>query len=297
MRQRAIGTFGAAALAAVLVAQAAGQVGNQFRLDLGLIARSGDPATGIQDFSGPVNIMPGQRVRVEMRYRVVDLVSNNVASRGLSAAEIAISNDRGSAAGTVERSTLTDSQLAPGAFAPLGNGALNPDFSGQTDLANTGMMEPFRAGLQTNTSLANGAYYFGQSQLRGPAGLRLDGQGFSILPLVLAAPAHQSWSGPSTANIAPADTDTNPSSWAIYSFDYIASASFSGPITFSASVLPGQTGQAFQFFTRTGTVNNTVPVIGNNFTNASLTINVIPGPGAGAAISLSALMLATRRRR
>lgn len=273
-------------------------IGSQFRLDLSLVARTGDPETGIADVTGPAVISNTQSIRIELRYRIADLAANDVASRGLGTTHVNFRSNRTVAAGSVRRSTLTNAQLNPGSFTPTNSGVLNPDNSGQSDLENTGTPEPFRA-WGSDQSPGNGGEPRPGSGLPFNNTLRIDGNGFTINPFVLAPPMHLSWLGTTSTNIGPANTNTNPAVWALYSFDYVPSPNYVGSITFSADAIADpQTGNKFSFFTRTGTLNNAVPVSDGTFasTPGAITITVVPAPAATTPLALLALAVMRRRR-
>jgi len=268
-------------------------VNNAFRLDLAFAARTGDPNVSIQDITGPVTIQSGQTVRLELRYRIADLQADNVGSSGLAAVQLHLTNDQGPGAGAIARSQLTQFQADHiGAGYALNSPILDPDATGAA-AGSTGLIDPFRGGLDSDIASSNG---FPTGANPNPSRLSMDLAGNTIVPLSLAAPGQLSFLGsqPSAAN-----TDSNQAVWALYSFDYTAASTFTGPITFTMSEdFDIHTGVKFAFFTRSASN----PGI-NTFqesqlaTIASITINVVPAPAAGAGLGLVLLPLMLGRRR
>ena len=267
-------------------------VDGNFRLDLSLIARTGDPNVSIQDLQGPVTIQPGQTIRLETRYRIADLAADNVGSVGLAVATLHITNNVGSAAGSLGISQLTDYQADPiGSGYAYSTPPLNPDTTGAAGLR--GLIGPFRGGLASDTSETNGRYYDASGGAH--AGLTMAASGSFTDAIILAASGQNSYTGtaPSAAN-----TNSNLTTWAIYSFDYTAAANFSGAVTFTvAPDSDPNTLNAFGFFSRS-TSNPGISTfeVSKLYTAASITINVVPAPGTAVVLALAAPALVRRRR-
>jgi hypothetical protein len=214
--------------------------GQNFELVLSLVARSVDPVTGVKTDVQATGILPNGTFEVELRYRISDLAADAVGSRGLSSAQIEFSivADAGV---TVSRAQLTNYQLDPLSFGPPGNGALDPDTTGLVTGSVTGLIGAFRGGLVSDTSPSNPA----------PTLTR-----FSIIPLTIAAPGHQSWG--TTGNPSPGNTNANLNMWPVYTFQIVV-PSGSGAVVTARTVADLITGNRFGLFLRDGTQNLPAP--------------------------------------
>lgn len=270
------------AAAVVACAGSAAVAQTDFRLDLSFVARQVNNGVVSDLGSGAVNAVPGSTYRVELRYRIADLKADNIGSRGLTTAQIrfATSGTGASAITGMTRSTLTNQQRT--SSTPL-----NPDASGLAS-GFTGLIGPFRTFLPDDSFVANGTPSINP---------------FSILPVsAFGAPNHYSWTDTTgtPANPSAANTNAGTLTWALYSFDFTYNG---GQVAFSATPdADPTTGNSFQFFTRTGSTNNTVPITSQpsnaaqiGFTSAGLVF--VPAPGAASLLALGGLLAARRARR
>lgn len=256
---------------------------SEFRLELSLVARSVSGAAGtevitdVQD-GGTVQGVVGTRYRVELRYRVRDLLADEVGSRGLSAALIQLTR-AGSSTGVTSRGLLTFRQVDDAL-------PLNPDTSGITtpgDGPLTGLVGPFRGGVMMDGASVNG----------GPDGLA--GLTTPLVPLALSAPQHLSWRvGPGTDAPSAMNTDANPARWTVYTFEFVYQG---GTVLLRASALgDSETGNRFACFVQRGTVADPVPVASASSVDASLMFTDGLGAcctGAGCAVVSAAACAGT----
>ena len=270
--KKVVGLLALAAIASPAVAQ-------NFRLDLSLTARAVNGLGEVSDIQtgGSVNAVAGTTYRVELRYRIADLTADTTGSRGLSSANIIFSRT-GTGTGAQSASFLTNDQGAAAAISEPDTSGITLS-SGDLSVDTTGLIGEFRGGLVANTDPAN-------------AGGGALGNGWSIVPLALSAPNHNSWRNSGTANPSAANTNAGTLVWAIYSFDFVYQG---GQVDFRASALADAgTGNRFGYFARTGTSNNPIPQTSNLASDG--TISFVPAPGAAALLGLGGLIAARRRR-
>lgn len=269
-----------------------GQNSANYSLELWLAARDTTtpiPASGawtgtVSDAAGPVVIGPGQTVRLEIRYRIIDSngFDDGFASQGLIASSLNVTTGLSSAFGSFLRpgsandfgARLTNNQR--GGVSQSGTMPAFPNDSSNSSVApiNFGLHGPFRTGVFPNS---NGVEVPGQLAIS------------NVLPISTSSPGHVAF-----------DDQGNQTStfWAIYSFNYTAPAvvnsAFTVPITVTAagdttliSLLNLDSGGEINNFTL-GTAQRTF--------STTLNVQVTPAPGAAALLGLGGLV-ATRRRR
>lgn len=220
------------------------------RLDLRIVPQIGTPATSVVDTTAsmlPPPSGPGQAIRFEVQYRIVDLdVEDLVLPAGLRSAIMNISTT----------GLPTDWTLRPAALsqeeANLADGAPPPttDSSGPAlptaDSANpAGLHHPFRGALP------------------GPVGTEYNGH-------VAAAPA--AINGIRPLSNAPNDQGVlGPFWYGLYSFDVVAgSGAFTQPFTLTAELVPTPPSTTrFTYFDDGGPV----ALASSNATPGSVTIN------------------------
>lgn len=199
-----------------------------FRLDLTMVARSVTGTPGSETLTdlptGPISAVVGTRYRVEVRYRIADLVSDSVGSTGLVSTQIELRPSGVGQYANLRRSPLSNAQTDS---ANSGN----PDTSGLTLAEDqlTGLVGPFRSGLTADNSTGNG----GNSS---PPYIVSLSSPFYCIPLSLTPPAHKSWTGGSAPTSQ--NTNTNPAVWSIYAFEFVYQG---GSLTWTASALPDPT--------------------------------------------------------
>ncbi len=255
---------------------------NQFRLDLFLVARSisgsvgAEIVTDIQE-GGVVQATPGTRYRVEVRYRIADLVSDNVGSRGLAATSLLFTRS-GNGVGTTSRGFLTFHQQQSA-------NVLNPDVSGITTAADgpaTGIIGPYRDGLAEDAAAGNNS----------PDGISTP-PGVTIIPLTLAVPNHRSWtsvtSGPIPAP-SPANTNANLTRWALYTFDVVY-----GSGSVNLSVQPEVDPTTLNSFGHYPFGNRLSIQTDRQFTPG--TISFVPTPASMGPLAVLCTVTAGRRKR
>lgn len=258
---------------------------NQFRLDLFLVARSisgpvgAETVTDIQE-GGQVQATPGIRYWVEVRYRIADLVADNVGSRGFAAADLQFTRS-GTGTGTTSRGFLTFHQQESSTV-------VNPDSSGITTAADgptTGLIGPYRGGLPNDTGAANSS----------PDGTSTP-PGTGIRPTTLAVPNHRSWTDLTAGSIptpSAANTNANLTRWALYTFDFVYG---SGSVEFSVAPLADPfTFNAFGYFAQVGSNTGLTFRTDRQFTPG--TIAFVPSPAAAASVLALLGMSVVRRRR
>lgn len=258
------------ALSALVLAAAAGSasavVDPNFRLEVQLVPRIGDAATGLTDFvpdqANPVPcINVGDKLNIEIRYRILDQnTADNQSSRGLNAAVMNVSSN---SAGMLSAANLTfvqatgaDADSTP--FVPH----INPDLTG--DSGDVGLHNAFRTGLGGGPG-ANGNF-------------AVPGQISTILPLNTSTPNQGS-------------TSTGSRFWSVYSFTFMPTDA--GDFSFTLDVTQ------WSFWRRTGTTGTeTNPLDGATGSSGTSTIRVkvLPAPGAAALLGLGGLIAARRRR-
>lgn len=281
------------ALAAVFAVGSSSSAQN-FRLDLFLVARENTgtaDAPILSDIGGTqasreavrpqtptgnvVNAVVGQSYRVELRYRIADLIRDTTGSRGLSSANIAFATSfSGPAPTAMQRAALTEHQAGATTI-------LDPDTSGYIiDPAGplTGLIGEFRGGLVTDADSWNG--------------MPNAAQPWTITPLALSSPGHNSWRTSQNPTEAPSanNTDINGQLWSIYAFDFVYNG---GQVQFVASALANpQTTNRFGYFAR-AFHNAGIPQTSNLAHDGLITF--IPAPAAAPLLAVAALGMRRRR--
>jgi hypothetical protein len=285
----------ASAAAAFLIATPL--MAQDFRLDLFLVARevSGPQnAPTIQDIGGTqdsretvrpqtltgnvVNAAVGSTYRVELRYRIKDLVADDFGSRGLSIANISFNTTfDGPAPTAMRRSDLSAHQFD-------GSTILDPDATGLAQIVYpgtgpaTGLIGEFRGWLAADSDPLNG--------------VPTPSSNWLIQPFAVTAPNHNSWRASGTQLPNPGNTDANGQLWGIYAFDFVYNG---GQVSFSASALVEPlSGNRFGFFRRRLPSDDPFPQSSNLATDGMITF--VPAPGSIVGLALTALYTIRRRR-
>lgn len=274
MKKFVLSSLALAALAGTAVAQ-------PVRLELQIVRQAGTLPGVITDIdvNSTVTANPGDVLRFEMQYRILDLDTNDsIVPAGLTAATIDIT----STTGTLLRGQLSrfEAQLA---------GALNPptstDSSGLPSgsaSVRRGLHSPFRGGLSNsnnNDLPSNGVV---NVDINPDPALYTPGPGNTLISVTPLAISQHNQGNP--------DVGSDNEWWfGLYTFEYIVGST--NDVINVAAVADPQTFNSFGYF------NDGVPVplTSGNSTSASYRI-IVPAPGSVALLGLGGLLVARRRR-
>jgi len=272
-------------LSVLAVAALAGTANAQARLELRLVRQSGNVTTpagaGVTDvdINNVYSGAPGDVLRFELQYRVVDLDdTDDITPAGLSSGTINISTTTG----TLTRAQLSRFEAQLAATTP----PTSTDTSGlPTPAANSGrrgLHAPFRGGLadaNNNDLPANGIV---NVDTNADPNLYTPGPGNTLLSIT---PVSVSQNNQGNAN-----NGIDNSGWyGLYSFNYTVGAT--NTFVVAAAIADPQTGNSYGYFND----GVAVPVTSQVSTGASYRI-IVPAPGAAALVGLGGLLVARRRR-
>ncbi|MFN7022587.1 MAG: hypothetical protein ACK4WH_14855 [Phycisphaerales bacterium] len=265
----------------VLAALAGTAVAQPVRMELRLVRQDGTPPGTVTDIDidSSVTANPGDVLRFEMQYRILDLdLNDDIFPAGLTAATIDIT----SSTGTLLRGQLSrfEAQLA---------GALNPptstDSSGLPSgsaSGRQGLHSPFRGGLSNannNDLPSNGV---SNVDINPDPALYTPGPGNTLLSVTPLAISQHNQGNP--------DVGSDNEWWfGLYTFTYTVGNS--NDVINANNVADPQTFNSFGYFSD----GLAVPLTSGNSVGASYRI-IGPAPGSVALLGLGGLLVARRRR-
>jgi hypothetical protein len=249
--------FAAGVVAGGLGLATADAFAQNFRLDLFFTPRNVSSNSTVEDITrSRIVQLPAGVYRIELRYRITNLTADTTTTRGLFTTEIMVrATGPAAAAGSGAawtRASLTNHQATNSTY-------LNPDATGLVP-GFSGMIEPFRGGLLSDSDVNNG----GQT-LAFPA--------FTIKPLSLSNPGQ--WSGLTCGPTDICDPNRLIPGFGLFAFNVVYTGS--GRLNlYASSAADAMTGVRFAHYVRAGAVNDPVPRSSTLATDGLLVIDNCP---------------------